>query len=60
MQACRAKPGGDLVSITTNSALDEIRNHIKSKKGAKGKAFWVGKAGAWSWKRGRDGKISYH
>jgi hypothetical protein len=49
-----------LVSITTNSALDEIRNHIKSKKGAKGKAFWVGKAGAWSWKRGRDGKISYH
>jgi hypothetical protein len=47
-----------LVSIDTPEAVANVRYHIRNTKNGKGKKFWVGKAGNWSWKL-RAGKITY-
>ena len=49
LKACRAMPGGDLVSIVTKKALRKVRNLIRNTKKTMIQKFWVGKAGNWYW-----------
>jgi len=58
LEACRAKPGGDLVWLISQRTVDDVKIHIRNARKVNTKKFWVGKAGGWSWMRTR-GRIIY-